>query len=188
MSIAAGSPPLAGASASANGRHHFMVSPLLIARIAATSIPDRLGVAAGAVLRYGLVALVLFLGAFKFTAAEAAAIQPLVSHSPFLSWLYSLGSVRAVSNGIGTVEIALALLIAARRFSPALAAIGSLGAVGMFATTLSFLVSTPGVWASVPGFPLPVPNEVGGFLIKDLFLLGAALWSAAESLRAVRAR
>ena len=94
MSIAAGSPPLAGASASACGRHHFMVSPLLIARIAATSIPDRLGVAAGAVLRYGLVALVLFFGAFKFTAAEAAAIQPLVSHSPFLSWLYSVCSAR----------------------------------------------------------------------------------------------
>jgi len=58
----------------------------------------------------------------------------------------------------------------------------------MFATTLSFLVSTPGVWVSVPGFPVPVPNEIGGFLVKDLFLLGAALWSAAESLRSVRSR
>ena len=28
----------------------------------------------------------------------------------------------------------------------------------------------------------------GAFLIKDIFLLGAALWSAAESLRAVRLR
>jgi reactive chlorine resistance protein C len=58
----------------------------------------------------------------------------------------------------------------------------------MFATTLSFLFSTPGVWVAVPGFPLPVPNGIGAFLVKDLFLLGAALWSAAESLRAVRAR
>ena len=41
---------------------------------------------------------------------------------------------------------------------------------------------------SVPGFPLPVTNEIGAFLIKDIFLLGAALWSAAESLRAVRLR
>ena len=58
----------------------------------------------------------------------------------------------------------------------------------MFATTLSFLVTTPGVWVSVPGFPLPVPNEIGAFLLKDLFLPGAALWSAAEALRAVRSR
>ncbi len=159
-----------------------------IARLAATSIPERLDAWAGVVLRYGLVAVVLFFGAFKFTSAEASGIQPLVSHSPLLSWLYSIGSVRAVSNGIGTVEIALAVLIAARRFSPALSAVGSLGAVGMFATTLSFLVTTPGVWVSVPGFPLPVPNEIGVFLVKDLFLLGAALWSAAEALRALRSR
>ena len=158
------------------------------ARIATSSFPERLDGAAGAVLRYGLVAVVLFFGAFKFTAAEAAGIQPLVSHSPFLSWLYSVASVRAVSNGIGTVEIAVALLIAARPFSAALSAAGSLGAIGMFATTLSFLFTTPGVFVSVPGFPVAVPNEIGAFLVKDLFLLGAALWSAAEALYAVRRR
>jgi len=35
---------------------------------------------------------------------------------------------------------------------------------------------------------VPVPNEFGGFLVKHLFLLGAASWSAAESLRAVGSR
>jgi uncharacterized membrane protein YkgB len=51
-------------------------------------------------------------------------------------------------------------------------------------TTLSFLLTTPGIWLSVPGFPLPVPNEMGCFIVKDVFLLGASLWSAAEALRA----
>ena len=157
-----------------------------VARLAQSSAVEKLEAIGGAVLRYGLVAIVLFFGAFKFTAAEANGIQPLVANSPLLSWLYSVGSVRAVSDGIGAVEIALALLIAARRWSPGFCAIGSLGAVVMFATTLSFLISTPGIWVSVPGFPLPVTNEIGAFLIKDVFLLGAALWSAAESLRAVR--
>jgi reactive chlorine resistance protein C len=157
-----------------------------VARLAASSAAERIDTAAGAVLRYGLVAIVLFFGAFKFTAAEANGIQPLVSHSPFLSWLYSVASVRGVSDLIGATEIAIALLIAMRPFSPSLAAVGSLGAVGMFATTLSFLVTTPGVFVAVPGFPVPVPNEIGAFLVKDLFLLGAALWSAAEALRAVR--
>jgi len=159
-----------------------------IARLAHSSAVERLDGAAGAVLRYGLVAIILFFGAFKFTAAEANGIQPLVANSPLLSWLYAVGSLRAVSNGIGVAEIAIALLIATRRISPALSAIGSLGAVAMFATTLSFLFSTPGIWVSVPGFPLPVTNETGAFLIKDVFLLGAALWSAAESLHAVRRR
>jgi uncharacterized membrane protein YkgB len=156
-------------------------------RLALTSVPEHLDSAAGAVLRYALVAVLLFFGAFKFTAAEAAGIQPLVTHSPFLSWLNSIASVQAVSNIIGTIEIAIALVIAARRFSPALSATGSLAAIGMFATTVSFLFTTPGVWVSVPGFPLPVP-EIGTFLVKDVFLLGAALWSAAESLFAVRRR
>jgi reactive chlorine resistance protein C len=159
-----------------------------IVRLAVSSFPENLDGAAGAVLRYGLVAIVLFFGALKFTAAEAAGIQPLVSHSPFLSWLYSFASIRAVSDGIGAVEIAIALLIASRPFSPGLSAVGSLAGVGMFATTISFLFTTPGVFVSVPGFPVPAPNEIGAFLVKDLFLLGAALWSAAEALFAVRRR
>jgi uncharacterized membrane protein YkgB len=31
-----------------------------------------------------------------------------------------------------------------------------------------------------------VPSEAGAFLIKDLFLLGAALWTASEALEASR--
>ena len=33
-------------------------------------------------------------------------------------------------------------------------------------------------------FPLPVPNEAGAFLLKDVFLLGAAIWTAGEALAA----
>src|SRR6266852_984162 len=46
-----------------------------IARLAASSAPEHLDAWAGVVLRYGLVAVVLFFGAFKFTAAEASGIQ-----------------------------------------------------------------------------------------------------------------
>lgn len=154
-----------------------------VARISAV---ERTHAIAGAILRYGLVAILLFFGAFKFTAVEANGIQPLIAHSPLMSWLYSIGSVRAVSNLIGSTEIAFALLIALRRVSPRLSALGSAGAAGLFLTTLSFLVTTPGVWVSVPGFPVPVTDPTGAFLIKDLFLLGASLWSAAEALSAAR--
>jgi uncharacterized membrane protein YkgB len=58
----------------------------------------------------------------------------------------------------------------------------------MFLTTLSFLFSTPGMWESAPDFPLPLPNIVGWFLVKDLFLLGAAVWSAGEALQASSSR
>ena len=140
--------------------------------------------AATFVLRWGLVVIIAWFGLFKFTPAEAQAIQPLLANSPLLGWLYAVVDVRGASRLIGATELAIALLIALRPVAPRLSAAGSLAAVGMFATTLSFLVTTPGVWVQVDGFV--VPNEIGGFLLKDLFLLGAALWTAGEALEAAR--
>jgi reactive chlorine resistance protein C len=71
-----------------------------------------------------------------------------------------------------------------RPFSARLSAISSVLAVGTFLATLSFLVTTPGVWHYAVGFPVPVPNLVGAFLIKDLFLLGASVWTAGEAAKA----
>ena len=136
------------------------------------------------ILRYALTGILLYFGAFKFTEVEALAIQPLIANSPLLWWLYRISSVQGVSNLLGAAEITVAVLIAVRAFSSRLSALGSLGAIGIFATTLSFLLSTPGVWQRVPGFPLPVPNEAGAFLLKDVFLLGAAFLTAGEALRA----
>ncbi|HEV8549465.1 MAG TPA: DUF417 family protein [Polyangiaceae bacterium] len=136
----------------------------------------RLAKLAGAVLRYGLVALLLLWGALKFTALEAEGIRPLVEHSPLLAWVYALFGVRGGSDVIGVVEIGAALLMCTRGFRPMLTAIGSLIAAGTFLLTLSFLVTTPGIFEP--------SNPFGGFIMKDIILLGAALWSAAEALRA----
>ena len=142
----------------------------------------------GAILRYGLVAILLYFGAFKFHPVEAAGIEPLVTNSPLMSWLLPILGIRGVSNLLGVTEIAIALLIALRPLLPKASALGSIVAIGMFFITLTFLFTTPGVWAHVDGFPLPVPKASGGFLIKDVFLLGAAVWSAGEAMRAVRNR
>jgi CRISPR-associated Cas5-like protein len=138
----------------------------------------------GALLRYGLVAILLYFGAFKFTAVEAEAIRPLVENSPLMSWLYGVLSVQGVSNLIGGAEVMTAALIALRPWSPRAAAAGSLLGVATFLATLSFLVTTPESWAFVDGFPLPVPSGAAGFIVKDWFLLGAAVWSAGEALGA----
>jgi uncharacterized membrane protein YkgB len=76
------------------------------------------------ILRYGLVRILLYFGSFKFTEAEARAIQPLLEHSPL----------------------------------------------------------PPGLWQQVEGFP--APSEAAAFILKDVFLLGAAIWTAAEALGA----
>jgi uncharacterized membrane protein YkgB len=137
---------------------------------------DRLLALADGILRYGLVALLLLWGAMKFTALEAEGIRPLVEHSPVLSWVYAWFGVRAGSDVIGVVEMTAALLMCTRRFKPALAALGSLLAAGTFVITLSFLITTPGIFEPT--------NPFGGFIMKDIILLGAALFSAGEALRA----
>src|SRR5215471_17365222 len=143
--------------------------------------------------RYGLVVVVGWIGLMKFTAYEAEGISPFVAHSPLLSWLYGLMGVRGFSAVLGVVEVAIALLIAARPFWPRASAVGSALAVGMFLTTLSFLVTTPGVWEpSLGGFPAlaHVAGRAGPghFLIKDLALLGISLWTLGEAWKASEQR
>ncbi|HWP90925.1 MAG TPA: DUF417 family protein [Thermodesulfobacteriota bacterium] len=131
-------------------------------------------------LRYGLVLIVAWIGAMKFTAYEAAAIQPLVETSSLMSWMYKFLSIQGVSNLLGITEITIAVMIALRSLSAKLCALGSLLAVGMFLTTLTFLFTLPGWEPSLGGFP--ALSGSGGFLIKDLLLLGAAVWSLGEAL------
>ncbi len=126
-----------------------------------------------AMLRYGLVAILLMIGAMKWTPAEAEAIRPWVADSPFLSWLYHVASVQAGSEIIGSIEIVVAVLIGLRRWFPKGTVVGSVLAAGMFLITLSFLVTTSNQ-----------SPDAQGFLMKDFFLLGAAIWSAGEALQA----
>ena len=134
--------------------------------------------------RYGLVVVVAWIGLMKFTAYEAEGIRLYVANSPLMSWVYGPLSVRGFSAVLGVVEVAIALLIAARPLSARASALGSALAVGMFLTTLSFLLTTPGVWEpSAGGFPA-LSGKPGQFLLKDLALLGISLWSLGEACKA----
>jgi reactive chlorine resistance protein C len=88
-------------------------------------------------------------------------------------------SVQGCSNVIGAIEIAIAALMALRPLYPKASFLGSLGAVVTFLLTVSFLFSTPGAAELKYGFP--VLGDAGQFLIKDLVLLGASFWTAAEA-------
>lgn len=134
--------------------------------------------------RYGLVVVVAWIGLMKFTAYEAEGIRPFVANSPLMSWVYGPLSVRGFSAVLGIVEVAIAILIAARPFWPRACAVGSALAIVMLLTTLSFLLTTPGVWEpSLGGFPA-LSAIPGQFLIKDLALLGISLWSLGEAWKA----
>jgi len=142
-----------------------------------------LGIGEG-LLRYGLVIVLGWIGAMKFTAYEATGIQPLITSSPLMSWLNSVLSVQGVSNLIGVIELAIALMIALRPVSPRISAVGSALAIPVFLTTLTFLFSLPGWEPTLGGFP--ALSGSGGFLLKDVVLLGASVHTLGDSIEAAR--
>src|SRR3546814_14586969 len=57
----------------------------------------------GNAARYGLVVVLGWIGALKFTSYEAYGIEPLVANSPLLSWVYDIFSVTAFSSLLGVL-------------------------------------------------------------------------------------
>lgn len=134
-------------------------------------------------IRYGLVIVLGWIGAMKFTSYEANGIETLVRTSPLMSWMYKFLSLQSASNVIGVTELCAAVLIAIRPLAPKLSAVGSVLAVFTFLATISFLFSLPGWEKSLGGFP--ALSGSGGFLLKDVVLLGAALFTLGDSLSGV---
>jgi len=134
------------------------------------------------VARYGLVVVLAWIGFGKYVKMES---RVLIEHSPLMSWIYDDLSITAVARGLGTMEIVAAVLIALRPVWPRGSAAGSALAVVLFIGTLSFLVTTPGVVAThAAGLPV-LSAQPGQFLLKDLVLIGVAIWTLGEALRGI---
>ncbi|PWN66748.1 DUF417 family protein [Chryseobacterium oncorhynchi] len=119
---------------------------------------------------FGAALILLWIGIFKFTPTEAAAIKPLVENHFLTFFVYKIMSVQAMSNLIGTIEIIIALLLI---FSAKFAVLKKYAGIGMIVTflvTLSYLFTTPGMWKVVDGVPV-----TDFFILKDLMLLGFGL-------------
>ncbi len=137
-----------------------------------------------AVSRYGLALTLAWIGFGKYIKMES---RVLIEHSPLMSWVYDVFSVSTVARGLGTLEIVAAILICFRPFSARLSALGSAMAIVLFCGTLSFLSTTPGVVSRFVG-PVPVFSALPGqFLLKDVVLMGVAIWTLGEALQAHRA-
>jgi uncharacterized membrane protein YkgB len=150
--------------------------------------PEALGTHVTKLGGYGIIAalavIYFWFGGMKFTAYEAEGLVPLVQNSPLLSWMYDIFSVRGFSTFLGFVEVTIGLLIAGRVLSPVLSAIGGFLSAGLFVTTLSFMISTPGVFEPSLGFPA-ISVAPGQFLLKDLGLLAASAFVLGHSLSAM---
>lgn len=121
----------------------------------------------------GVIAMslvLLWIGIVKFTTEEALGIKPLVEHSFLMSWLYQVASVNAVSMIIGVFEIVTAIFLLISFKSRIAGRIGGYLSLIIFVTTLSFLITTPGIWKTMGSVPV-----TDFFILKDLAFLAIAL-------------
>ena len=152
---------------------------------------EQIGVLGDTISRFGIHALrfssatvLAWIGAMKFTAYEAGAIQGLVASSPLMSWLYDVLSVQGVSNLIGSIEILTAALFVLGAKFPKAALAGALAAAVTFLVTLSFMVTAPGWEQSLGGFPA-LSVVPGQFLLKDIVLLAGTIFLAGNALKRI---
>ena len=122
----------------------------------------------------GMIVMLLWAGSYKMTAPGAEGIIPLVSNSPLISWHFKLFGPYVGSDLIGTTEIVAALLLVAGYFKPKVGVIGGLITTGMFFTTSTMLITTPGATVSIHG--MRYMSFLGLFLYKDVISLGVSLY------------
>lgn len=126
---------------------------------------------------FGVAIVLLWIGIFKFTTTEAKAIEPLVSNSFLMSWLYKILSLQGVSNLIGGVEIITAICLVLHFVWRKVGIVGGILSTMIFLATLSFLFTTPNVFNTVDGVPI---TEF--FILKDVMALGISLMVWGKSI------
>ncbi|MDR3402176.1 MAG: DUF417 family protein [Chthoniobacter sp.] len=162
--------------------------------------------------RFGLITVLVWIGALKIYQYEADGIVPFVANSPFMSFFYRYpapdyvkhqnpeGAVVPANHawhetnhtysfaiGLGAVIVAYGVMIALNPWLPQVAATGSALVVLMSLVTLSFLITTPECWVPNLGGPehgFPLLNGRGRLVVKDFIMLGAAWVTMADSAAA----
>lgn len=127
-----------------------------------------------ALLRWSLVVIFIWFGCMKFTSYEAHGIAGLIANSPFMSWLHTLFGIEGGARVVGVLELATAAALIAGALVPVLSALGAAMSTATYVITLTFFITTPGVFVpSLGGFPA-ISGDIGQFLLKDLVLLAAS--------------
>ena len=159
-------------------------------------------------VRIAIFVVMAWIGGLKFVPYEAESIVPFVANSPVMEFFYAKPAPEYKSymnkegevvpknrawhqenrtylfaDALGTVIIAIGILVLLGLFSPKLGIVGALLAAGMSFVTLSFLITTPEAWVS----HFPYLAGGGRLVVKDLIMLSGALVclssSAQELLR-----
>lgn len=121
-------------------------------------------------LTAGMILIFAMFGYAKWFEYEAQALVPLIGHSPLLGWMHGAFGVRGASYALGVAEWTIGVMLILGLRWPLMAIVGAAGSTLTFASTLTLLASTPGVWKAAAG-GFPAMASTASFLMKDSVLL-----------------
>ena len=99
-----------------------------------------------------------------------------------------LSNTYGFSNGLGVVEVIIALLVLANPVNRWLGLLGGLMAFTTPLVTLSFLITTPEAWVPALGdahHGFPYLSGAGRLVLKDTLMLAGAVMIMADSAREI---
>lgn len=131
------------------------------------------------ILRYGLAITFIWLGLLKFKNSEADYLKELLANSALFGWLLKYITHYAFAQLIAWLQILIGILLLARPISKKLSFWGGIMASVILIISVSTLFVSNYVWQPPYGFP--ELSKIGQSILKDVVLLGAALWSVGDS-------
>ncbi|GDW48736.1 reactive chlorine species resistance protein RclC [Escherichia coli] len=170
---------------------------------------DKIGLT---LIRLSIAIVFMWIGLLKFVPYEADSITPFVANSPLMSFFYehpedykqylthegeykpearawqTANNTYGFSNGLGVVEVIIALLVLANPVNLWLGLLGGLMAFTTPLVTLSFLITTPEAWVPALGdahHGFPYLSGAGRLVLKDTLMLAGAVMIMADSAREI---
>jgi uncharacterized membrane protein YkgB len=168
---------------------------------------DRLGIH---MVRIGVAIIFIWIGALKYVPYEADSITPFVANSPAMSFFYNhpheykehlthegqldplkrewqvSNNTYAFSDGLGSVEILIGLLVLSYGFSRRLGMVGSFLSFLTPHGTLCLLLTPPEAGGGARGgAPIGFDDLSGGgrLVLKDVLMLAGSVLMIADSAR-----
>jgi uncharacterized membrane protein YkgB len=131
-------------------------------------------------LRGSMVFIFAFFGHTKWHQYAAQLMDPFISNSPFIFWLYPAFGLRGGARFLGASEWTICALLFSGFWDKRLGILGALGSTITFVTTFTIIPFIPNGWDPAAGFPA-MAGEVP-FLMKDIVLLAVSIYLLKQDL------
>jgi uncharacterized membrane protein YkgB len=128
-----------------------------------------------------MVLILLMFGYQKWFEYEAKTLIPFISNGPLIFWMYPVFGIRGATRFLGASEWLFGALTFAGFWNKKAGALGALGGIASFVSTITIIPFMPDGWnASAGGFPAMQGNVA--FLMKDFLLLAVSTYLLKQDL------